>query len=459
MVIQFISTIILARLLTPEEIGVFSVAAVIIGFAQMIRDFGVANYLVAEKELTTLRIRTALGVTLFFAWLMAFILYATKGLIADFYNEPGIDAVLLVLSISFLFIPFTSTVLGLLRRELRFDVIFKISLISAICHACTAVLMAYNGFGFISLAWASLAGTISTIAVALIYKPTNAQFIPSLRELKRVFSFGASSSAASLLSEAGTSAQDLAIGRILGFSSVGFYSRAMGLIGIFNKLITSAIQPIALPAFSEKHRNNESLKEPYLKIFSYFSALSWPFFAMLAITTLPVIRLLYGDQWDTAAPIATILCIAFALQPFYYFSNSGLMAIGKVHSVLVAQLTLQTPRVLLTIAACFYSLTYVAWVQVIFSIVCVFYFHLLFHKKINVSSLDLRKSSYKSIAITTISVTPPYLLLNIYENCNLIATYCLWASCWFLAIFVVKHPISQEISTMTIKAKEYVLSR
>lgn len=447
MVIQFISTLILARLLTPEEIGIFSVAAVIIGFAQMIRDFGVANYLVAEKELTTTRIRTALGVTLIFAWLMAIIIYTTKGYIADFYDEPGVEAVLIVLSISFILIPFNSTVLGLLRRELRFDIIFKISLISALCHACTAIVLAYNDFGFISLAWASLAGTIGTILIAILHKPSNAQFIPSLKEFKRVFSFGSSSSAASLISEAGLSTPDLAIGRNLGFNSLGFYSRAMGLIGIFNKLITSAVQPIVLPAFSEKHRNNESLRDPYLKIFSYFSALSWPFFLMLAITTLPVIRLLYGDQWDEAAPIARILCISFALQPFFYFSNPGLIAIGKIHSVLIAQLSLQTPRIILTIYASFYDLFYVAWVQVVFSVACIIYFHVLFHRKIDVSSRDLITSSSKSIMVTIISVAPPYYLLNSYEDLNVIAIYLLWAFLWLIGIFIVKHPICYELST------------
>ncbi|MCW8890541.1 MAG: oligosaccharide flippase family protein, partial [Sedimenticola sp.] len=105
MVIQIISTLILARILTPEEIGIYSLGAVVIGFAQMIRDFGVSNYLIQEKELTQDRIRTAFGVTVIIAWTAAALLLLFSDTFAAFYDQPGVSSVISIMSISLFFIP------------------------------------------------------------------------------------------------------------------------------------------------------------------------------------------------------------------------------------------------------------------------------------------------------------------------------------------------------------------
>ncbi|MEE8332516.1 MAG: oligosaccharide flippase family protein, partial [Alphaproteobacteria bacterium] len=96
MAINIATVMILARLLTPAEIGIFSVGIAMVGLAHTLRDFGVGNYLIQEKELTPDRVRTAFGVTLVIAWIMAGVLIALSGPMAGFYSEPGVRQVMLV---------------------------------------------------------------------------------------------------------------------------------------------------------------------------------------------------------------------------------------------------------------------------------------------------------------------------------------------------------------------------
>ncbi len=98
----------LARLLTPAEIGIYSVAAVLVGLAQVVRDFGVGQYLIQERELTPDKLRAALGASLLVAWPLAALLLLLAAPLAGFYRQPGLRAVLQLLAINVALVPFSA---------------------------------------------------------------------------------------------------------------------------------------------------------------------------------------------------------------------------------------------------------------------------------------------------------------------------------------------------------------
>ncbi|WP_275098472.1 lipopolysaccharide biosynthesis protein [Sedimenticola hydrogenitrophicus] len=455
LVLQTLSTLILARLLTPEEIGIYSLGAVIIGFAQMLRDFGVSNYLVQEKDLTRERIRTAFGVTLLIAWSAATLLLIFSDSLATLYDKPEVSTVIWILTISLFFIPINSTVLGLLRRNLDFKTIFHINISSAISHAVTGVFLAYNDFGFASLAWASVASAATTLLVGLLKRPDDSEFIPSLKEFKRIFSFGAYASSSSLLSEAGLSAPDLTISHNLGFSFLGYYSRAVGLVSIFNYTVSAAINPVILPAFSNSLRENRPIKQPYLMAVSYMSVVSWTFFGFLTLLALPVTRVLYGDQWDDAVLAAQILCFAFMIQSVISFAGPGLMSLGMIKYTFFIQLIVQTPRVILTVIASFYSIEHVALVQVLFYFYCLVIYHLILHKRLDISVADLFRNTSKSFVIAFIANLIPFAIVytSFFDN-HFIMVLSAGIGClmgFVLGIYITHHPLSLEINALKDK--------
>ncbi len=112
-------TLVLARLLSPEQIGIFSITAVAVSIAQLFRDFGVASYLQHEAELTRAKVATAFGVLLASSWMIAVLVYLTSGPLARFYGEPGVQDVMQVLALGFVFIPFGAVTHNLLTRDYR----------------------------------------------------------------------------------------------------------------------------------------------------------------------------------------------------------------------------------------------------------------------------------------------------------------------------------------------------
>jgi O-antigen/teichoic acid export membrane protein len=156
LVLGFVSSVVLSRLLTPTEVGVYSIGAVVVAVLQIVRDFGVGQYLIKERELTPEKIRAAFSLTLMIAWVIGGLLALLSGPVSDFYREPGVGQVLRVLALNCLLIPFGSITLPVLRREMRFGAIYTINVTSAVVSLVASIGLVLAGFSFMALAWSSV---------------------------------------------------------------------------------------------------------------------------------------------------------------------------------------------------------------------------------------------------------------------------------------------------------------
>ncbi len=197
--ISFASAMVIARVLTPAEIGVYSVASALVAVLHQIRSFGIANYLVQEVELTHDRIRTAFGWTLVTSWTLALVVLAASFPAAAFYGDPGVASVMKVLALNFLLAPFGGIAMALLGREMRFGARAVLEISSALALAGTSIALALRGFAYMSLAWGSLAGIVVGIVVANAYRPAGLPWLPSFRDTRRVIRYGAPSMIADII--------------------------------------------------------------------------------------------------------------------------------------------------------------------------------------------------------------------------------------------------------------------
>ena len=117
--LALVSSIVLARLLSPAEIGIYSIAAVLTGLAQVFRDLGTGQLLVARSTLSIEEQRALLAISIAMGWGLALLLAALAGPLAAFYRQPGLAPVLRILSLSFVLVPFSSQVTAMLRRGMR----------------------------------------------------------------------------------------------------------------------------------------------------------------------------------------------------------------------------------------------------------------------------------------------------------------------------------------------------
>ena len=342
--ISVVYSMVIARLLTPTELGVFSVTMVLLMFVSTVRDMGAGQYLVQEKDLTTERIRAVWAVQLGLGVGLACLVLLASYPVAAFYEEPRMRNIMLVVALNYLINPFGSLTYAWLMREMRFESVALMRFSSGLSGALVAIWLAWKNYGPISLAVGSLASTVVNALMAVYFRPKSFPWLPGVSEIRRVLAFGTQLTASSIMTVMSTSAPELLLGKLQDLTAAGLYSRAGGLVQMFHRLFVDAVWAVCLPWFSRQVREQVSIVDPFLKATSYVTAFGWSFcFAVICLAQ-PIIRALYGNQWDAAVDLTRLLAVAMAFSVPASLCQPALLSTGAVAAITRATIfsTLQT---------------------------------------------------------------------------------------------------------------------
>jgi O-antigen/teichoic acid export membrane protein len=334
LVISVLSSMAIARLLTPTEIGVYSVTMVLVSLTMSLRDLGSGHYLVQERELTPARLRATWTVQLLVGLAFGLVLAAAAWPVSQFYGDARIVDIMLVIALNFAVNPFGSMTYAWLMREMRFDRLAVMRLSAALAGALASVWLAWRGLGPISLALGSLVATLTNALVAIRFRPAHFPWLPGRGELRRVLSFGGKLSASTVIRTLGEGAPELLLGKLQSLTAAGLYSRAGGLTQMFNRLLLDAVSVVAQPLFARVHREAGDVGETFLKALSYVTVLGWGFFTGMGLLAHPLVRLLYGEQWDGAVGAVRLLSLAAAFAVPAALCPIALMVTGGINRAL-----------------------------------------------------------------------------------------------------------------------------
>lgn len=334
LMLSIVSSMVIARLLTPQDIGIYSVTMVLLTFLATVRDMGAGGYLVQEKELTKERVRAVWAVQLGLGWFLAIVVLLGSVPAAHFYNEPRMTSIMLVLAANYAVNPFGSLTYAWQIREMRFDALALVRFSSTLVGALVSIYLAWIGMGPISLAIGSFGSTLVNALMAIYFRPKWFPWLPGTKEIKRVLSFGSKSTGASIFQTIGGSAAELLLGKLQSMTATGLFSRAGGFVSMFDRLVMSAISSVAISWFAKQSREEGNITLPFLKATSYVTAVGWSFSLGTIFLAYPAIRIMYGDQWDGAVDLTRLLAAALACGMPAAMCTSALMAVGAVNSVL-----------------------------------------------------------------------------------------------------------------------------
>lgn len=332
--ISIVSSMVIARLLTPAEIGVFSVAMVLLTFVASLRDMGAGLYLLQERELTTDRIRAVWSVQLAMGLGLAFLIVLASHPAAALYDEPSMRDIMLIIALNYAINPFGSLTYAWLMREMRFDSVAIMRFSAALSGALVSIWLAWNGFGPISLAYGSLASTAANALMAIFFRPRSFPWMPGFGEIRRVIAFGSKVSFSNIVGVVSGGAPELFLGKFQDLAAAGFFSRANGLVQMFNRLVIDAVGAVCLPWFSKKSREGGGIVEPFLTATAYVSVVGWFFCSMLLCEAYPIVRLLYGDQWDQSVVLTRLLSVAMVFTVPASLCHIALMSVGAVNVII-----------------------------------------------------------------------------------------------------------------------------
>lgn len=449
-VFSFGSVIIVSHLLTPAEIGVYSIAVGVMALVHMLRDFGVGEYLVQNTHLDERAIRTVFTINVAIAWTLAVLVFSLSGVAGDFYGNVGVTRVLRALTIVLVLLPFGTTAMVLMKRDLEFGRIAKIRIVENITRSSLTVALAYAGFTYMSMAWSSVISIAVLIGACAFWGWEYRVKGLSLHDWRNVLRFGSSRTVADILAQVGSQSANLIIGRMLGMTDTGLYSRGYGVVNMYKGNIVGAVNVVAFPAFAREHRETGTAPQLFLKALVYLTGLSWPFFAAGVLLAFPIIRILFGDQWDAAVPLMRWLCAASIVGALTYQCNQFLVALEKVHTVTRIEVEYQLIRIAITIVAAFYSLIAVAAVQVlVYAVAAGLYYRELRHYP----ELHVRrcaKALLPSVWVTAATCVVPAIVAwwpgfvrqhMVVALCVAVVGGCLG---WLACAKLVRHPIIDE---------------
>ena len=461
-VLQVASGVVIARLLNPEELGVFAVAAVFASLASTFRDFGVGEYLIQKTDVSDDAIRAALTVNIVISWLMSLLLLALAPVASEFYRQHGVADVMRVQAISFLLIPFGAVTMAWFRRELNFKPMFVANIWASVVSFAVAVGLALSGYGYMSLAWSSVAGVAVTVGVANYFRGSTLPRLPGVRGVGEVLRFGRFVSSIYLVGELGRGAPDLILGRLLDLSAVGMLGRAVGLVEIFQRLVLRAVMRVCLPYFAQGVREEGSPLGGFLTAMSYLTTVGWVFLLFMALASYSAIRIIYGVQWMDAVELAQILCVAAAIELAYVPAKEAMLSVGRAKESSALQLASQGMRVAGIFVAVPFGLVGACWGLLGASLGGAWLSHRVLRRTIGLRWSDVVKASLPGFWVALLSLGPVALMGLVWpadENNYVVfgvVGATVTASGWGALLWWIGHPLLKEVSELISKVWQLV---
>lgn len=448
MAIQFVSVVVVSRLLAPEEIGIFSVTAALVALGQIFRDFGIGHYLVQEKALDERKIRTSFGVAFVASFAVAIVLWLVKEPAATFYEAAGVERVMEVLALNFMLLPIGAPAMSLLRREFKFGRLAIVQLSGAAVQAGATIWLAWSGFSYMSMAWGSVISTFATLAALWAVRAPHLFILPSLAAWREVSRFGGFACSSNLIRSLSMMAPDIVMGKLLGFDAVAYFSRAQGLTRVFSDGVQSSVAAVAQPSFAAYDRSGQGVKREYLRSVEYMTVLAWPFYGTLALFAHDVVLFLFGETWLPTVLLLQILCLRFMLHALFSFAETLLLGLGAVEMTLKKNTWVAVVRIGATIAAAFHSLEAVAWAQLGVAGVNFLVTHHYLHRRIGLRMTELLYAARRSLVVTLAALVPPAVAVFGMQASGLPAMLIAGAVVgvfWFAALALLRHPLMREL--------------
>lgn len=327
--LQFIVSLILARILSPSEIGIYSMTAVVVNLGHVFRDFGVTSYIQREKDLTPDKLRSVAGVAFTTSWLIAIVLLLASGWIGEWFREPRLVPVMRVLAIGFFFIPFGSITNSILARNFEAKKEAALWAVGTISFSVSCIVLAKLGFGSMALAYANLINIIACGIGCSFMRPKDLPWLPSFKHWREVAHFGLGSLLSSCAGSLNNAVPDLLLGKLGSSRLVGLLSRANSTVAIFIYIAGSTVNYGAISYLAQTYHRGDSMAPILSRATALLTGVGWAALLLTAILGHDIILALYGPTWLEAVPAVLPLSLAAAVTMLFHYVPMAVTAIGR----------------------------------------------------------------------------------------------------------------------------------
>jgi PST family polysaccharide transporter len=306
-VVQTAATMVLARLLSPQDFGLMGMVVVVTGFLGLFRDAGLGAATVQQLEVTHEQTSTLFWINAAVGAVLASLCAALAPLVVRFYHEPRLYWVVVVSALAFLFNGLAAQHGALLQRGMRFVTQAHIDVLALVVSSAVGVVMALLGCRYWSLVGMAMAGPMVDTAALWIVVP----WIPGPPRrrsgIRSMLHFGGLATCNSFVVFLAWNAEKILLGRFWGADALGLYGRAFQLVTLPVQQLNTAVTGVAFPALSRIQHDAKRLARSFLKGYSILISLTVPVTISCALFPDEIVRIVLGAKWMEAAPIFRLL--------------------------------------------------------------------------------------------------------------------------------------------------------
>lgn len=311
-VITLVSTITVARILSPEDYGLANMSTVLLAFAQIFRDFGLTNAVLRKGTISQAEMSLIFWFNAAMTCVLTVIIAAISPFVGEFYGEPLVTTIILVSLIGFLLRGLSQQHMSLINRELRFGTLAVVDGVSLLLGFVVTLGMALTGWNV----WAIVIGNLVQLVIGSIAFVALSGWRPDWprrhEEMRSLLIFGANTSIYSISVFFGNNIASIAIGYFLGPAPLGQFNRAQALYNMPNANLIQPITQATMPLLTQLRPYPDEYREAYLGLVRRLCAFLIPISVMFAMVATTLVRALLGAQWTEAGYVLAALAPALA---------------------------------------------------------------------------------------------------------------------------------------------------
>lgn len=322
-------TLVVIRLLTPEDYGLLAMATVFLAFMLMLSEAGLTPALIQKQDLDETSLRSVFAIVIIVNVGLLILLNLLAPLIAAFFDEERLIAVLRVLSLQFLIVIFATLPNVQLYRELKFKKLSLIHLAASISGSILTLILAFSQYGVWALVLGSLFTSIFNVVSLNVVAPFYLRPRFSLNGMRTLLSFGGNITLSRLLWFFFTQVDVIIVGKLLGKEMLGFYSVAMQLASLPVQRISVIVNQVAFPVFSKIQNDREQLRKFVLKAVRLLSLVAFPVLWGISSVANEMVLLFLGLKWQSAILPLQLLALMMPFRMLAYFLPSATDSLGR----------------------------------------------------------------------------------------------------------------------------------
>jgi teichuronic acid exporter len=414
--LNFILSIIMARILMPEDYGILGMLAIFMAVGNTLINSGLTASLIRSVQPNDEDYSTVFWLNLIISGFIYLLLFFTAPLIAEFFNQPILISVVRVYCLSFIFGGLSLVQRTRLTKKMDFKTQMKVSIPSLLIAGGLGIFLAFQNWGVWALVYMNLIQIFLNSVFFWVQSGWKPLFIFKKEIIKNHLGFGYKLTFANLLESLFRNSYQVLIGKYFPVAQLGFYAKADSLKQLPVQNISSAIDSVTFPLFANIQNEDERLKYAYRVVMQQILFWLAPVLTFAGILAVPIFEFLLTEKWVPAAPFFQILCVIGIMYPLHSYNINILKVKGRSDLILGLEIVKKIPLIIGLYIAISQNIFFLLYLQVGLNI---FYYLLnssYSGKMIGYSIKDQLKDLFPIFIPILLSGLGVYLLLKTFSS-------------------------------------------